>query len=183
MFAALAMTAMTACTTYHDQLGRGQRSFELAEHDRTLAILRDLEPDLKRLPMPEQAQYAYMRGITDYRVGYKPDARHWLSVAKAYEDHSPGVLPADWKARINETLDELNGVVYTGGTGALITARTEGPDSKDAKDSKDGDRDRREAKEPHHRRDTKEAKKDSPPDAAKDPTDPPAAKSAEPGTK
>jgi hypothetical protein len=187
-----------SCTTFHDQLGRGQRSFELTEYDRTLAILRDLEPDMMRLPMPEQAQYAYMRGMTDYRVGYKPDARHWLSVAKAYEDNSPGVLPPDWKARVNETLDELNGVVYTAGTTALVTSRTEAP----ANESDTATADKRDAKEPRgkrersdRKRDAKDSrKKDAPKDAAKEPskekdspastpTPPPAAKAAEPTTK
>lgn len=119
------LTSLVGCTTYRDQLSRGQRSFELSEHDRTLAILRDLEPDRRHLTFPEQAEYAYLRGMTDYRVGYKADARYWLSLAKAYEDNSPGVLPADWKLRVNEALDELNGVVYAGGVGALTTSRTE----------------------------------------------------------
>ena len=66
----LALAALgTACTTYRDELGRGQRAFEQNDHDRTLAILRDRGPDVKRLTMPEQAEYAYLRGITDYRVG------------------------------------------------------------------------------------------------------------------
>lgn len=115
--------AASSCNTYRDQLGRAQHAFELNEHDRTLALLRDLEPDMTRLATPEQAEYAYLRGMTDYRVGYKPDARHWLSIAKAYEEHSPGVLPADWKLRVNEALEELNGVVYSDGTSALTTSR------------------------------------------------------------
>ncbi len=137
--------ATTACMTYRDQLGRGQRAFELNEHDRTLAILRDLEPDVNRLSMHEQAEYAYLRGMTDYRVGYKSDARHWLSVAKAYEDHSPGVLPADWKARANEALDELNDVVYSAGTSALPTSRTDDDGTK-PESRKDGTTDLRDAK-------------------------------------
>jgi hypothetical protein len=124
-FVVAALSFGLGCTTYRDQLSRGQRAFELNEHDRTLAILRDLEPDVKRLSGPEQAEYAYLRGMTDYRVGYKPDARHWLSLAKAYEDNSPGVLPADWKLRVNEALDEMNGVVYSAGIGSLATTRTE----------------------------------------------------------
>ncbi|MBX3206263.1 MAG: hypothetical protein KF764_14420 [Labilithrix sp.] len=119
-----------ACTTYRDQLARGQLAFEQNDHDRTLAILRDLEPDLKRLTPPEQASYAYLRGMSDYRIGYKADARHWLSVARAHEESSPGVLPADWKARTNETLDQLNDLVFSQGTSALPTSR--GSDSDDA---------------------------------------------------
>lgn len=113
----------SACSTYRDQLARGQHAFDQNDHDRALAILRDLERDVKRLTAPEQAGYAYLRGMSDYRIGYKADARHWLSVAKAYEDRSPGVLPADWKARTHEALAELNEVVYTQGTSALPTVR------------------------------------------------------------
>lgn len=126
----LVLSALSAagCTTYRDQLARGQHAFDQNEHDRALAILRDLEPDMKRLTPPEQASYAYLRGMSDYRIGYKSDARHWLSVAKAHEERSPGVLAADWKARTTEALDELNGVVYAQGTTALTTSRVAGPD-------------------------------------------------------
>ena len=120
----LAVTLLVGgCTTYRDQLTRGQRAFDKNDHDRTLAILRDLEPDMRRLSAPEQAEYAYLRGMTDYRIGYRPDARHWLAVAKAMEDHSPGMLPGEWKGRLNEALDELNHVVYAEGTSALSTTR------------------------------------------------------------
>src|SRR5581483_8211203 len=103
----LALSAFGGCATYRDQLVRSQHAFEQNEYDRTLVLLRDLERDMTRLSGPEQAQYAYLRGMSDYRVGYRPDARHWLAIAKAYEDNSPGMLPVDWKARINEALDEL----------------------------------------------------------------------------
>ncbi|OJY24986.1 MAG: hypothetical protein BGO98_08220 [Myxococcales bacterium 68-20] len=137
----LAALGTGACTTYRDQLARGQRAFEQNDHDRTLAILRDLEPDMKRLTMPEQAEYAYLRGMTDYRIGYKSDARHWLSVARTYEERSPGVLPVDWKTRTNEALDELNAVVFSEGTEGLTTSRrSELDDAKElaAKDAKKG---------------------------------------------
>lgn len=111
------------CNTYREQLVRSQASFERNEHDRTLALLRNLEPDVTKLPLAEQAQYAYLRGMTDYRVGFRADARHWLSLAKAFDDNSPGVLPTDWKARTSEALDELNGQVWTDGISSLATVR------------------------------------------------------------
>jgi hypothetical protein len=107
------------CSTYRDRLSRGQQSFERNDHERTLALLRDLEPDLARLSPPERARYASLRGMTDYRLGDKLDARHWRSVAQAYEETSPGVLPTDWSARTTEALAEVNAVVYAGGLGAL----------------------------------------------------------------
>lgn len=115
------------CATYRDQLARGQRALEQNEHDRALAILQDLEPDFVRLGTAEQAQYAYVRGMSDYRIGYQSDARHWLSLAKAYEDTTPGVLPNDWKTGTNEALTELNNVVYTDGYAGLSSARRSAP--------------------------------------------------------
>jgi hypothetical protein len=137
MLFVLASLGTGACATYHDQLARGQRAFEQNDHDRTVALLRDLEPDLKHLTVQEQAHYAYLRGMSDYRIGYKPDARHWLAIAKAYEDTVPGVLPADWKARTNEALEELNEVVYTQGTSFLSTSRHADGDGEKANDAKD----------------------------------------------
>jgi hypothetical protein len=102
---------LASCATYHEQLARAQTAYENNQHERTLALLRDLEPDVTRLPPSEQAHYAYLRGMTDYRIGYKHDARHWLAIAKAFDEQSAGILPADWKHRTSETLAELDGVV------------------------------------------------------------------------
>src|SRR5260221_1155532 len=101
-----AIVLLASCTTYRDQLARSQRAFEQNQHEQALGLLRDLEHDLSSLSQPEQAQYAYLRGMTDFRIGYRADARHWLALAKAYDDNSPGVLPTDWKARMNEALEE-----------------------------------------------------------------------------
>ncbi len=40
------MLAASACNTYADDLSRSQRAFEESEHERALAILRALEPDV-----------------------------------------------------------------------------------------------------------------------------------------
>ncbi len=131
----LTLASQGGCSTYRDQLVRAQRTFEQNEHERTLGLLRALELDSTRLTVPEQAQYAYLRGMTDYRIGHRADARHWLSIAKAHDDASTGTLPADWKARTNEALDELNNVVYTEGVPALSASKkpTPGADGRDAK--------------------------------------------------
>jgi hypothetical protein len=120
--------ATEGCKTYRDELARGRTAFDANDHVRTLAILRDLEPDVKRLEPAEQAQYAYLRGMTDYRAGYRADARHWLSVAKALEETSPGGLPGDWKQQTTEALGVLNDVVYMQGTAALATPKVASED-------------------------------------------------------
>lgn len=124
--------ALPACTTYRDQLVRSQQSFEQNQHERTLGLLRALEPNLYRLAPPEQAQYAYLRGMTDYRIGYRTDARHWLAIAKVYDETSPGMLPTDWKSRMNEALDEMNRVVYGDGLVGLAASRKPSDDTSSA---------------------------------------------------
>lgn len=116
---AFSLIALASCTTYRDELVRAQTAFDANQHERTLALLRDLEPDVTRLADPEQAHYAYLRGMTDYRIGYKAEAHHWLAIARAFDEQSPGILPTDWKQRTTETLAELDGIVQTQGYAAL----------------------------------------------------------------
>lgn len=131
--ASLAMLA--GCNTYRDQLVRSQRAFEQNEYERSLALLRNMENDMTRLASPEQAQYAYLRGMSDYRIGYRADARHWLAIARAYDDASPGVLPADWKARLGEAIDEMDQIVFAEGMAGLATQKKPGEDERPRKPS------------------------------------------------
>ncbi len=131
-------TASIGCATYRDQLVRSQSSFERNDYERTLGSLRALEANTTKLSTPEQAQYAYLRGMTDYRLGYRADARHWLAIARTYDETTPGILPTDWKARMTEALDEMNAVVYSEGLAELTVVRkpSDGAPSSRAGDSK-----------------------------------------------
>lgn len=122
-----------ACATYSDDLARGQRAFEGSEDERALAIFRVLEADTSRLSDSERAHYAYLRGMTDYRIGYKAEARHWLSLAASMEQKLPGSLPPEWAKHLGDTLKELNEEVYTAGIESLGNAAT--PKTPSADDS------------------------------------------------
>ncbi|HEY8042215.1 MAG TPA: hypothetical protein VIF15_20570 [Polyangiaceae bacterium] len=127
-----------ACATYEDDLGRAEKAFEASENERALAIFRVLEVDTGRLSETDRAHYAYLRGMTDYRMGYKAEARHWLSVATALEQKTPGSLPADWAKRMNDAVKELNESVYTGGIESLTNdavARAKAGDDDTSSDS------------------------------------------------
>ena len=113
------LVAVPACSTYRDELARSQHAFEQNQHEKTLAILRMLELDTSHLDRGEQARYAYLRGMTDFRMGYKADARHWLAVAKAMDEKSPGLVPADWRARLDQSLGELDKDVWANGMETL----------------------------------------------------------------
>jgi hypothetical protein len=121
---ALALTSFAAagCSTYRDDLARSQHAFEENQHETALAVLRMLEPDTSHLDPNERARYAYLRGMTDFRIGYKADARHWLAVAKAMDEKVPGMIPAEWRARLDQSLGELDAQVWTAGMESLAVA-------------------------------------------------------------
>jgi hypothetical protein len=116
---AAALTTLVGCDTYRDELARSEQAFEQSSYERSLAILRVLEPDLAHLNDSERTRYAYLRGMTDYRIGYKADARHWLALASSMETATPGSIPEDWKSRLNDAMKELNTAVYENGVEAL----------------------------------------------------------------
>jgi hypothetical protein len=111
---AVAAVALAGCSTYRDHLNRGQRMYDENEYEHALAIWRNLEPDLDSLAPNDQARYSYLRGMTDYRLGFRPDARHWLAMAKAIEQTHPGGLTPEWKTRTEEALADLNKDVFGG---------------------------------------------------------------------
>jgi hypothetical protein len=119
----VAAVTLMGCSTYGDDLARGQMAFEQNNHERALALFRALDRETEHLNVEENARYAYLRGMTDYRIGYRSEARHWLLVAHAIEGESPGSLPMDWKARLTEALGELNEQVFREGTASLTNAR------------------------------------------------------------
>jgi len=111
----LCLGSLIGCATYHDDLERGQHYYEHSQYPNALAIWRTLEPDQNSLSYPEQARYAYLRGMTDYRMGFRADARHWLAVSRAIEQKHPGGLDAKSASELEQVLAELNAAVYAMG--------------------------------------------------------------------
>ncbi len=116
--------SVVGCATYREDLNRGQRLYEENEYEHALAIWRELESDRDSLDFMDQARYAYLRGMTDYRLGFRPDARHWLAIAKAIEEEHPGGLRAQWKDRLASSLKDLNKDVYGGADDLSKSAST-----------------------------------------------------------
>lgn len=131
-FVATLFAFAPACATYHDDLVRGEKAFDDNQHEQALAIFRSLELDTSHLDPPERARYYYLRGMTDYRVGYKADARHWLMLAQASEKAMPGTFPDDWKQRMTDAMNELDSQVYDNGVPSLTSTENKSSDGKPA---------------------------------------------------
>lgn len=118
------------CATYKQDLERAEKHYSANEYEPALALFRVLEDDLDSLTPGDQARYAYLRGMTDFRLSalavsgsgvadpkkaYRSNARHWLAYAAATEKATPGGLTQEEKTRLDETLNDLNREVYGGG--------------------------------------------------------------------
>ena len=66
-FVVLTLTA-AGCSTYRDDLGRAHRHYEEHRYLQALAVLRVLGDDVGALTAGERVRFAYLRGMTGYRL-------------------------------------------------------------------------------------------------------------------
>jgi hypothetical protein len=123
------------CSTYRSDLDRARAHYDHNEYEAALALFRVLEPDVDSFSNAEHAQYAYSRGMTDFRLAalanpgtavadpkaaFRANARHWLAIARAIEKETPGGLTQEEKQRLDEALGDLNKDVFGGGEAAAL---------------------------------------------------------------
>jgi len=120
LLVAAALLVATSCVTYSEELNRAQRHFQNNEYERALGVLRALESDIDSLSREGRARYAYLRGMTDYRMSLRADGRHWLSLARAYEQSAPGSLDQSWRDRMRDALLDLDNDVLGGAEGLSL---------------------------------------------------------------
>jgi hypothetical protein len=101
-----------ACGGQSAALLRGQGYYEENQYERALAVWRSLEGSESSLSRSDFARYAYLRGMTDYRLGFRPDARHWLALAKVTDQQYPGGLDPEWASRLDGALADLDREVF-----------------------------------------------------------------------
>ena len=122
--------AVVGCSTYRSELQRGQAYYEENRYETALALSRNLEANQGSLEKTERVRYTYLRGMTDFRLGYRPDARYWLGLADAGEKLTPSSLTGDEKERLAKTLNELNQEVYGTGAGTRSESSAEERDTR-----------------------------------------------------
>jgi hypothetical protein len=114
--------ALCACQTYQRDLDRAAAHYQSNRHTEALAVLEVLEPDSDSLSSAERARYAYFRGMANFRLEQRREARHWLGLAAAGEKLFANSLSRDEKERIEHILGELNKDRFGGATAAVAPA-------------------------------------------------------------
>ena len=114
------LALVLACAGTSDAIARGQSYYEDNQYERALAIWRDLERRDVTFSPNERVRYAYLRGMTDYRLGYREDARHWLAIAKSNRQMAPGSLVASWNERLDAALADLDRGAAPGTSGDVV---------------------------------------------------------------
>jgi hypothetical protein len=136
---AVILSSALGCAGHSDALARGQRYYEDNQYERALALWRDLDRRGARFSAAERARYAYFRGMTDYRLGYRDDARHWLAIARAADVARPGGLDRAWLERLDSALTDLGRTPSRSGGGAADVVQTiEAPPGVPAQDEPSG---------------------------------------------
>jgi len=107
MAAVALMASAAGCAAVSDDMRRAEQAYETARYEDTLIWLRDLEDDAPGMDLEMRARYFYLRGMTEYRVGHRADALHYLAVAREIASDGGADLRPEWVQIMNRTLEEL----------------------------------------------------------------------------
>lgn len=119
-----------ACAAVSDDMQRAEASYEQARYEDTLVWLRDLEDDAPAMDLEMRARYYYLRGMTEYRLGHRGDALHYLAVAREVAGDGGAGLRPEWRQIMDRTLVELTprGMSYRPPEAGEAAEATEGGD-------------------------------------------------------
>ncbi len=99
--------ALGACGAASAELRRAEQSYEQARYENALSWLADLEPNAPTLDHGERARYFYVRGMTEYRLGHRPEALYYLAVAREISGEDGEGLREEQRDLMTRTLAEL----------------------------------------------------------------------------
>lgn len=96
-----------ACGAASAELRRAEQSYEQARYENALSWLADLEPNAPTLNHEERARYFYVRGMTEYRLGHRPEALYYLAVAREISGEDGDGLREEQRDLMTRTIAEL----------------------------------------------------------------------------
>jgi hypothetical protein len=103
----LSCLVLVACGATAATLRRAEQSYEQARYETTLSWLVDMEPDAPSLDAEERARFFYLRGMTEYRLGHRPEALYYLAVAREIAGDDGSGLRREQQDLLARTLAEL----------------------------------------------------------------------------
>jgi hypothetical protein len=105
--AALLACSFAGCAAVAEEMRRAEASYEQARYQNTLIWLTDLEDDAPGMDQEMRARYFYLRGMTEYRLGHRQNALHYLAVAREISGDQGAGLRPEWRQIMDTTLTEL----------------------------------------------------------------------------
>ena len=93
--AALSLAAFApGCAATATEMRRAEQSYDEARYEAAEVWLVDLEPRAPGMDGETRALYFYLRGMTEYRLGQRLRALHYLAVAREVAgERSAGLHP------------------------------------------------------------------------------------------
>ncbi|MFK7989226.1 MAG: hypothetical protein AB8I08_24620 [Sandaracinaceae bacterium] len=104
---ALSVPLFGGCAALRDDMQRAEQSYDAARYEDALIWFRDLETDAPSMDDRMRARYFYLRGMTEYRLGHRLQALHYLAVAREIAGEDDVGLRPEWRQIMDRTLTEL----------------------------------------------------------------------------
>lgn len=101
------LVLMVGCAALSDDMRRAETSYETARYEDALVWLEDLEDDAPSMDEQMRARYFYLRGMTEYRLGHRLNALHYLAVTRELTGDDGAGLRPEWRQIMDRTLEEL----------------------------------------------------------------------------
>lgn len=95
------------CAAVRADMTRAEASYEQARYEDALVWLTDLEDDAPSMDLEMRARYYYLRGMTEYRLGHRSPALHYLALAREVAGDQGAGLRPEWRQIMERTLAEL----------------------------------------------------------------------------
>lgn len=104
---ALSAVAVLGCAATASEMRRAEDAYDQARFDHARTWLVDLEDEAPGMSVAMRARYFYLRGMSEYRLGHRLDALHYLEVAKEIVGDDQRLLEEEQRELLTRTLAEL----------------------------------------------------------------------------
>ncbi len=102
-----ASSVLAGCASLRDDLLHAETAFDAARYDESEVWLRDLESQAPDMDAEQRSRFYYMRGMTAYRLRHRPDALHYLALAREVSGPRNMGLRPEWVTAMTRAIDEL----------------------------------------------------------------------------